>query len=144
MKELDIGKVARWSGLPASTLRYYEEKGLIRSIGRNGLKRVFAESVLQRLSLIALGRTAGFSLDDIAEMLAAEGGPAIDRERLQHKAEQLDQTIRRLSAIRDGLRHAAQCPADNHLDCPTFQRLMGMASKQVSRHRPAPAVPEPG
>ena len=46
MKELDIGKVARWSGLPASTLRYYEEKGLIHSIGRNGLKRVFAESVL--------------------------------------------------------------------------------------------------
>lgn len=51
MKEMDIGQVARWSGLPASTLRYYEEKGLIRSIGRNGLKRVFDASVVQRLSL---------------------------------------------------------------------------------------------
>ena len=56
MKEMDIGKVSRWSGLPASTLRYYEEKGLIRSIGRNGLKRVFSDSVIQRLALIALGR----------------------------------------------------------------------------------------
>lgn len=139
MKELDIGKVARWSGLPASTLRYYEEKGLIHSIGRNGLKRVFAESVLQRLSLIALGRTAGFSLDAIAEMLAAEGGPAIDREQLERKAEQLDHTIRRLSAIRDGLRHAALCPADNHLSCPIFQRLMSLASKQMGRKRPAAA-----
>ena len=121
MKEMDIGKVARWSGLPASTLRYYEERGLIRSIGRNGLKRVFGESVLQRLALIALGRTAGFSLDDIAAMLA---GPEIDRQLLESKADELDQTIRRLSAIRDGLRHAAVCPADNHLACPKFQRLL--------------------
>lgn len=96
MKEMDIGKVARWSGLPASTLRYYEERGLIRSIGRNGLKRVFGESVLQRLALIALGRTAGFSLDDIAAMLA---GPQIDRQLLESKADELDQTIRRLMDI---------------------------------------------
>ena len=78
MKEMDIGKVSRWSGLPASTLRYYEEKGLIRSIGRNGLKRVFSDSVIQRLALIALGREAGFSLDEIATMLAAGSQPASD------------------------------------------------------------------
>ncbi|MEK1907489.1 MAG: MerR family transcriptional regulator, partial [Pseudomonas sp.] len=83
MKEMDIGKVARWSGLPASTLRYYEEKGLIRSIGRNGLKRVFNESVIERLSLIALGRAAGFALDDIAGMLASDGPIALDRVQLQ-------------------------------------------------------------
>lgn len=134
MKEMDIGKVARWSGLPASTLRYYEERGLIRSIGRNGLKRVFGESVLQRLALIALGRTAGFSLDDIAAMLA---GPQIDRQLLESKADELDQTIRRLSAIRDGLRHAAVCPADNHLTCPKFQRLMDIAAKQAAKGRHA-------
>lgn len=134
MKEMDIGKVARWSGLPASTLRYYEERGLIRSIGRNGLKRVFGESVLQRLALIALGRTAGFSLDDIAAMLA---GPEIDRQLLESKADELDQTIRRLSAIRDGLRHAAVCPADNHLACPKFQHLMDIAAKQAAKGRHA-------
>ena len=134
MKEMDIGKVARWSGLPASTLRYYEERGLIRSIGRNGLKRVFGESVLQRLALIALGRTAGFSLDDIAAMLA---GPQIDRQLLESKAAELDQTIRRLSAIRDGLRHAAVCPAENHLACPKFQRLMDIAAKQAAKGRHA-------
>jgi DNA-binding transcriptional MerR regulator len=39
MKEMDIGEVARRCGLPSSTLRYYEEKGLIRSIGRRGLSR---------------------------------------------------------------------------------------------------------
>ena len=41
--------------------------------------------------------------------------------------------IRRLSAIRDGLRHAAVCPADNHLACPKFQRLMDIAAKQAAK-----------
>ena len=136
MKEMDIAQVARWSGLPASTLRYYEEKGLIRSIGRNGLKRVFNETVIQRLSLIALGRTAGFSLDAIANMLAADGQLDIDREQLLTQADQVDQTIKRLSAIRDGLRHAASCSAPSHLACPKFQRLMSRAAKTAASDRP--------
>ncbi|MBM7060659.1 helix-turn-helix domain-containing protein [Pseudomonas sp. UL073] len=119
----------------ASTLRYYEEKGLIRSIGRNGLKRVFNESVIQRLSLIALGRAAGFSLDDIAGMLAADGQLSIDRTQLQERAEQLDRTIKRLSAVRDGLRHAATCPAESHLDCPKFQQLMNLAARSAAKEK---------
>ncbi|WP_068825366.1 helix-turn-helix domain-containing protein [Pseudomonas sp. BMS12] len=135
MKEMDIGQVARWSGLPASTLRYYEEKGLIRSIGRNGLRRVFNETVLQRLALIALGRSAGFNLEDIAGMLGNDGTPAIDRERLRQRADEVDRRIRQLSSIRDGLRHAADCPEENHLQCAKFQRLMGLASKASGKHR---------
>ena len=77
---------------------------------------------------------ADFSLDDIAAMLA---GPEIDRQLLESKADELDQTIRRLSAIRDGLRHAAVCPADNHLACPKFQRLMDIAAKQAAKGRHA-------
>ena len=41
MGDLDIAEVARLSGVPASALRFYEEKGLIASIGRRGLKRLF-------------------------------------------------------------------------------------------------------
>jgi DNA-binding transcriptional MerR regulator len=52
---VDITDVARRSGLRASTLRFYEEKGLIASIGRRGLHRVFDPGVLERLALIALG-----------------------------------------------------------------------------------------
>lgn len=140
MKEMDIGKVSRGSGLPASTLRYYEEKGLIRSIGRNGLKRVFNESVLQRLALIALGREAGFTLDEIAAMLTADTQPAIDRAQLRAKADELDRRIKRLSAIRDGLRHAASCPAENHLQCPKFQHLMSLAARTTARNRVHPPI----
>ena len=51
---MDITEVARRSGVPASTLRFYEEKGLIASIGRRGLHRLFDPGVLERLALIAL------------------------------------------------------------------------------------------
>ncbi|MDF3885558.1 helix-turn-helix domain-containing protein [Cupriavidus basilensis] len=128
MKQLDIAEVAQQSGVPASTLRFYEEKGLIASTGRRGLRRLFDAGVLERLALIALGRAAGFSLDEIALMFAPEGRPRIDRRMLAAKAEELDKTIRRLSAMRDGLRHAAACPAPSHMECPTFRRILRAAA----------------
>lgn len=128
VRQLDIAEVAQQSGVPASTLRFYEEKGLIASTGRRGLRRLFDAGVLERLALIALGRAAGFSLDEIALMFAPEGRPRIDRRMLAAKAEELDKTIRRLSAMRDGLRHAAACPAPSHMECPTFRRILRAAA----------------
>jgi len=125
---MDIAEVARRSGVPASALRYYEEKGLIASVGRRGLRRVFDAGVLERLALIALGRSAAFSLDEIARMFTAQGRARIDRRALADKAEELDRTIRQLTSMRDGLRHAAACPAPSHLECPTFRRLLRAAT----------------
>ena len=135
VKILDIGDVVKHTGLPASTLRYYEEKGLIQSIGRRGLRRLFEASVLQQLALISLGRQAGFSLDEIAAMFNIDGNPQIDRAQLLNKATELDQSIKQLIAMRDGLIHAAQCKAPRHLECPTFQRLLNVASKNKSRQK---------
>ena len=137
MKALDIAEVARRTGLPASTLRYYEERGLIASVGRHGLRRLFEPAVLQRLALIALGREAGFTLEDIAGMFAADGRPRIDRAQLTAKADELDRTIKRLSAMRNGLRHAAACPAASHTECPSFQRMLRSAGAGSSRRRAA-------
>lgn len=125
---MDIAEVAKQSGVPASTLRFYEEKGLIVSVGRRGLRRVFAPDVLERLALIALGRSAGLSLDEIAQMFAPDGQPQIDRKLLAAKADELDRNIRRLTAMRDGLRHAAACKAPSHMECPTFRRLLGLVA----------------
>lgn len=125
---MDIAEVAKKSGLPASALRYYEEKGLITSVGRQGLRRTFAPGVLDQLALIALGQAAGFSLDDIRAMFSPEGQASIDRKSLSTKADELDTTIKRLKAMRNGLRHAAVCPAPSHAECPTFQRLLRSAA----------------
>jgi hypothetical protein len=70
------------------------------------------------------GRAAGFSLDEIARMFASDERPRIDRQLLTAKADELDTTIRKLTKMRDGLGHAAACPAPRHTDCPTFQRLL--------------------
>jgi DNA-binding transcriptional MerR regulator len=128
MRDLDIAEVARRSGTPASTLRFYEEKGLIRPIGRRGLRRLFDPAVLQQLALVALGRAGGFSLDEIASMFAPDGKPRIRRDRLRAKADELDRMIRKLTAMRDGLRHAAVCPAPSHMECPTFKRMLRLAA----------------
>ena len=127
-RPLDIGEVAKRAGVAASTLRFYEEKGLIASVGRRRLRRVFAPKVLERLALIALGRSAGFSLDQIARMFTPDGKVRIDKGLLSSKAEELDGTIRRLTAMRDGLRHAAVCPAPSHMECPTFRRYLKAAA----------------
>lgn len=136
---MDIAEVAKRSGVPASTLRYYEEKGLIASYGRQGLRRVFDERVLERLALIALGRAAGFSLEEIARMFAPDGQPAIDRQALASKADELDVTIRKLTAMRDGLRHAARCRAPSHMECPTFLRLVAVAGTKSRGVRATPS-----
>lgn len=143
MRDLDITEVAQQSGVPASTLRFYEEKGLIASIGRRGLRRLFEPGVLERLALIAVGRAAGFSLDEIALMFAPDGRPRIDRQMLAAKAEELDRTIRELSAMRDGLRHAAACPAPSHMECPTFRRILRAATTGAlgARKKRAPRPP---
>jgi len=125
---VDIAEVARRSGVPASTLRFYEEKGLIVSIGRRGLRRVFDPRVLERLALIAVGRASGFSLDEIALMFAPDGRSRIDRRMLVAKAEELERTIRKLTDMRDGLRHAAACRAPSHMECPTFRRILRAAA----------------
>jgi len=139
---MDITEVAKRSGIPASTLRFYEEKGLISSIGRRGLRRLFGANVLEQLALIALGRSAGFSLDEIARMLGADGRPKIDRQLLADKAEELDSSIRKLSAMRDGLRHAAICSAASHMECPTFRRLLGLAASGVIGSQDAKKPPQ--
>lgn len=124
---MDISEVAKRSGLATSAIRFYEEKGLIRSIGRQAQRRLFGPQILEQLAIIALGRAAGFSLQEIGQMLHADGATHIDKQMLMAKADAIDRSIQQLKAVRDGLRHAANCPAERHLDCPNFQRLMRAA-----------------
>lgn len=136
MKLIEISEVAKRSGIPASTLRFYEEKGLIESLGRRGLRRTFDHDVFGRLSLIALGRMAGFSLDQIAAMFGNGPAAQIDRTLLSNKADELDRTIKQLSALKQGLEHAAVCPAPSHMECPSFRRLLKVAAARSGKSAP--------
>lgn len=127
MKFLDIGEVCSKSGLKPSALRYYEEAGLIASVSRHGLRRQFPPEVLLQLKVIALGKSAGFSLEEISGMFNRSGLPDLPRAVFQQKAEQIERKIQDLSALAEMLRHIAACPASSHMECPSFRRLVATA-----------------
>ncbi len=129
---MDIGEVARQAGLPASTIRYYESKGLIHSVGRHGLRRQFSAGVINQLALISLGCRVGFSLDEMSLMFTADG-TQINRQLLADKAAELDEKVKELTMMRDGLQHAAMCRAASHFECPKFLRIVSMSARKNFR-----------
>lgn len=130
MKFLDIGQVSEQTGIRPSTLRYYDEIGLISSVGRHGLRRQFPPEVLLQLTLIWMGQSAGFSLEEISSMFGKNGEPNLPRSALHEKADELDRQIRVLTALRDTLHHVADCSAPSHMECPTFRRLVDAAGRR--------------
>lgn len=121
---IDIGEVARQSGLAASALRFYERKGLIEAEGRNGLRRTYQPEILQRLALIACARDAGFTLSEIAEFLRARPSDTRLRERMAVKEREIDERVSQLTRLRDSLRHATVCEHDPLIECPEFKQAI--------------------
>lgn len=121
---LDIADVARSSGLAASALRYYERRRLIRSSGRNGLRRTFDPDVLSRLALISCARAAGFTLAQIGRFLVATPDDVELRKQMQQRANELDDQIAQLTRMRNSLNHAAICRHKPLVACPKFKAYM--------------------
>jgi DNA-binding transcriptional MerR regulator len=116
---LDIGEVAARTGLTASALRFYERKGLITPVGRNGLRRTYDVRVLDRLALIVLCRSAGFALAEVGEMLQLDT-EAERRHRMRRQLTALDEQIDLLRIARERLGHAVECESPTLFDCPHF------------------------
>jgi DNA-binding transcriptional MerR regulator len=132
---LDIGVVAEQSGLAPSALRYYERLGLIEPNGRNGHRRTYHPTVLDRLALIATGRATGFSLGQMRQLL--EAAPADVRSQLREKVDDLEQEISSLQQARGLLQHALTCEHESMLECPTFRSGL----RAMSIRRPGPDEP---
>ena len=113
MRELPIGEVARRTGLRPSAIRYYEECRLIAPAGRQGGKRRYDESAVERLALIAFAQSAGFTLAEIKQLLSGfrETVAAGDRWRAlaAKKLAQLDASAARIDVMRAILKRAMQC-----------------------------------
>ncbi|VUS36540.1 HTH-type transcriptional regulator HmrR [Klebsiella pasteurii] len=131
MKALDIRQIADLSGVTPSALRYYEKKGLIQPVGRNGLRRQYHENVLNKLQLIALGQAAGFTLDELAAMFGSQAGVTIDRGLLLQRAKEIDATVRKLQLLSRGLKHAARCTQPEHRHCEEFKRVVAKGLRLV-------------
>lgn len=132
MQLVDIGALSKISGVPPSTLRYYEEVGLIQPVGRNGLRRQYSEDTIMQLALISLGKAAGFSLEDINGMFDKNRNPELPRPTLHQRADELDRQVHRMKTLSNLLRHVAECPAPSHMACPRFRTLLRVAYPTVS------------
>jgi MerR family redox-sensitive transcriptional activator SoxR len=112
---LTIGEVARRSGVAASALRYYEERGLITSVLRAGSgHRRYPRSVLRRIAFIVFAQRIGLSLEEIgAELTKLPGGhvpTARDWSRLSRSwTARIDQRMAELQRLRDGLTSCIGC-----------------------------------
>lgn len=137
MKLLDIADVVSATGVRPSTLRYYEQIGLIASVARHGLRRQYEPQTLVQLQLIDLGKTAGFALTDIAAMFGADGQPNLSRSALHARADQIERQIGELTSLKNAIRHVAECPAPTHMECPSFQRLLRLSAKSGQKRRPS-------
>ncbi|HEY1842559.1 MAG TPA: MerR family transcriptional regulator [Mycobacterium sp.] len=107
---LTIGKVAQETGVAATTLRYYEQIGLVPVPVRVGGQRRYDDSVLARLEVIALCKAAGFALDEIAVLFAddAPGRPA-SRALAEAKLAEIDARMESLVQARAVIEWGMRC-----------------------------------
>lgn len=138
-RELSIGQVSRRSGLPVSTLHFYEEKGLIASSRNAANHRVYHREVLRRISIIKVAQSAGISLAEIKRTLSAlpkQRVPTLedwaDISEMWHDS--LTDRIERLTALRDKMAGCIGCGCLSISRCPLFNEDDHLAAKGPGAH----------
>ena len=127
---MNIGTVAKRSGLPSKTIRYYEDIGLIRPArGENGY-RSFAEPDLHKLAFIARARDLGFSIEDCRTLLSLYEDDSRASAQVKNLAQdhlrQIDEKIAQLNEMKATLGTLiAACRGDDRPDCPILSDLSG-------------------
>ena len=137
MSELiTIGEISRRSGVAASALRYYEDRGLIESHREGSGHRRYPRAVLRRIAFIVFAQRIGLTLDEIATELAklpTEGAPT-GREwsRLSREwRSRVDQRIAELERLKVGLTECIGC------GCLSLERCrLANPGDRAARHGP--------
>lgn len=127
---MNIGDVAEQTGLPAKTIRYYEDIGLVTPRRSANGYRVFAQSDAHKLTFLGRARALGFSIEDCRNLLTLWE----DRDRASgdvraiatHHLSEIENKINGLSAMRDTLSDLIRtCAGDDRPDCPILKGLEG-------------------
>jgi MerR family transcriptional regulator, copper efflux regulator len=147
-----IGFVAKESGLPIKTIRYYEELGLLKTTGRTeGGYRLFDEDVFARLNFIKRSQSLGLSLAEIKEFLNIhdQGQLPCDRikPQLEHKVQEIDHQIQQLKILKQELEgllsgwHRVDSPFSGETICPILeQQVLRTHSLDTTEPRVIPST----
>lgn len=125
---MNIGEIAEKSGLPAKTIRYYEDIGLVTPNRSDNGYRHFNDNDLHKLTFLCRARTLGFSIEDCRTLVAlyedeTRASADVKSVAKQHLA-RIDEKIAQLQSMRDTLSHlVSECAGDNRPDCPILNDL---------------------
>lgn len=125
---MNISEVAKRTGLPPKTIRYYEEIGLIRPARDTNGYRVFKDTDAHKLAFLGRARTLGFSIEDCRTLLAlyedeTRASADVKRVAKDHLA-RIEEKLAQLESMRDTLTHLVQeCAGDARPDCPILKDL---------------------
>jgi MerR family transcriptional regulator, redox-sensitive transcriptional activator SoxR len=121
---MTIGAVAALTGRRPSSIRYYEQIGLLPAAPRVSGRRVYGPETVRALAVIDTGQRAGLSLDEIRALLSASPGDQAAIERLRElaaaKLPEVTALIARTEIVRGWLESAARCECPSLDDCPLF------------------------
>jgi MerR family redox-sensitive transcriptional activator SoxR len=122
---MTIGQVAKESGLPASTIRFYEKAGVLPRPSRIAGRRQYASTVLERLAIVDRAKACGFSLTEIRQLFYGFRDNAPPSERWQtlahRKIIELDDMARKVAAMKELLERSCTCK--DFTECG--QRILG-------------------
>ena len=132
---MNIGTVSERSGLPAKTIRYYEDIGLIRPDRRDNGYRDYSTEDVHRLCFLQRSRGLGFSVEECRQLLSLYGDTHRESAEVKAIAEaklkEIDRKLAELQGLRDMLRHlVANCHGDDRPQCPIIDGLSGKVSLQ--------------
>jgi MerR family redox-sensitive transcriptional activator SoxR len=123
-RPMTIGAVAARSGRRPSSIRYYEQIGLLPPAARVSGRRVYGPDTVRTLAVIETGQRAGLSLDEIRALLSATPDDQAAIERLREvairKLPQVKELIERTEIVRDWLEAAARCQCPSLEECSLF------------------------
>ncbi|MBG6145764.1 Cu(I)-responsive transcriptional regulator [Roseibium album] len=127
---MNIGDVSRKSGLPAKTIRYYEDIGLVTPPRSENGYRAFREIELHKLAFLGRARELGFTIEDCRTLLALYEDDGRESAQVKRVAEEhlhkIDDKIAQLQSMRGTLAHLIdECAGDHRPDCPILEDLAG-------------------
>jgi len=133
---MNIGHAAAHSGLPAKTIRYYEDIGLVKPLRDTNGYRAFQESELHKLSFLARSRALGFTIEDCRTLLALYEDPErasgdVKAVARQHLAK-IEAKITDLKSMHKTLSHLIDaCAGDHRPDCPILKGLSKVTAEST-------------